>query len=355
MSSKKIVFLSLYWPPKIWWVESHIFFLTESLLNMGFQVWNIFSDYPENRSSNNNEIRLKLSYKILPISIRMLIAFQKWFFYNHKVLEEADVIHLHDPVCVLWFFPQLIFKKIRKKTFITFHWWGWIFPIPLAEKLVFKIANIFTQWSIYVWDFIDKYYWIKHIKKFPIYWGVNKEKIFIQKSTNTDYIHNKNINTIAFFWRLEMDQNFSNFIESLNRDINPKEYNILIVWDWRQKTLIPTIYKEFSVFHTWFSTTPFAYLKEADVIICSWYLAIQECLFLEKPVISFYDNDLKADYLSHKTPFLKYIVTQDLRKKYNLQSLIKEAIIKEKINKTKIPSFIDISLQYLKLWNKDLH
>jgi hypothetical protein len=88
---------------------------------MGFQVWNIFSDYPENRSSNNNEIRLKLSYKILPISIRMLIAFQKWFFYNHKVLEEADVIHLHDPVCVLWFFPQLIFKKIRKKTFITFH------------------------------------------------------------------------------------------------------------------------------------------------------------------------------------------------------------------------------------------
>jgi hypothetical protein len=76
---------------------------------------------------------------------------------------------------------------------------------------------------------------------------------------------------------------------------------------------------------------------------------------LEKPVISFYDNDLKADYLSHKTPFLKYIVTQDLRKKYNLQSLIKEAIIKEKINKTKIPSFIDISLQYLKLWNKDLH
>lgn len=354
MSSKKIVFLSLYWPPKIWWVESHILFLTESLLSRNFQVWNIFSDYPENKSLNSKEIRLKLLYQILPISIRMFIAFQKWFLFNHKILKEADAIHLHDPVCILWFFPQLFYKKIRKKTFITFHWWGWIFPIPTAEKFVFKVANFLTQWSIYVWDFIDKYYWIKHTKKIPIYGWVNKEKILEQTSICTKYIPDKDKKIIAFFGRLEMDQNFLNFIDSLNRDIDPEEFNILIVWDWKQKNLISSIDKRFSVFHAWFSTTPFAYLKNAHVIVCSWYLAIQECLFLEKPVISFYDNELKKDYLSYKTPFLNHIVIQDLREKYNLRSLIKEAIEKNKMDKTKIPSFIDISLQYSKLWNKDL-
>lgn len=350
---KKWIFISLYWYPKLWWVENHIKLLKNEFNKRWIDLYHICFDSEESWNIDNFNIRLKPIFKTKIMTINLFFSFQLFFFRNKELFYSSDFIHIHDPGMIFWVFPQLLFWKLKKKIFITFHWWWWINPIPLLEKIIFFLASFLTKdtWAIYVWEFINKYFKILNKNKICIYWWVNKILINKNKKINNLNISITNRKKLCFFWRLEKDLDFDYFINFINRINSPEDYEIIIVWDWKLKSLIKNINKKFKVTFTWKIENPYYFLNHSDIIFTSWYLWILESLYLDKKVISFYSNNIKKDYLTLNTPFVDNIITINTND-INTPDSVFSAIQFFKNKKIKIPDFWEICDTYIKLYNK---
>ncbi len=348
---KKILFISLYWYPKLGWVENHIHRLRLEFLKKWYQIYTICWD-SENVWSDDYNFRLIPFFHTKILTINLFFSFQLFFYKNRVLFNDVEVIHIHDPWMIFWIFPQLFFSKLRNKIYITFHWWGWIYPLPIIEKIIFKIASFLTKktWAIYVWEFIDKYFGLLNKNKICIYWWVDKDLIDKNKNINETNFILSNRKKILFFWRLEQDLDFQYFIEFVNSIDLPINYEILIVWDWSLKSLLYNLNKDFIITFTWRIYNPYFFIKNSDYIFTSWYLWILESLYLNKKVVSFYSNNLKKDYLNYKTPFKDNLTLLNIKDKNNINLLL-HFLDNKKYIKQYIPTFWDICEKYLALYS----
>lgn len=147
----KILFITHFYLPHIGGVEKHINEVAKRLERKGHIV----------------KIISEADIKYPHIKVFGLIYIWIWFFKNSKLIQDADVVHIHD--VFIWYLP---FRFIcpRKEVFTTLHGWEGIWPIPLKYILYKKVASKLSFGVIAVGKYIEKYYEIEADK---ITYGAN--------------------------------------------------------------------------------------------------------------------------------------------------------------------------------------
>jgi glycosyltransferase involved in cell wall biosynthesis len=212
-----------------------------------------------------------------------------WFLFHIKQILKSDIIHFHDfGTLIFWFLPirlLLFFKKY----YITFHGYEG-YPIKKSNIFFRKICEKLTRGNICVGDYISKWY--------------NTIPDFIYHAA-TDLKHDgyyiANPGNILFFGRLEIDTGIMSYIEAIRlfQKNNNTNYTFQICGNGKLKETVLSLLKEYKIPYEYydFQSEIDHFIQRAKIILTSSYLSILESISRGKPVIAFYNNPLKKDYL----------------------------------------------------------
>lgn len=281
-----ILFISKYTWPHVGGVEKHIEEISICLKSKGCKI---------------NSISEK-DIKYPHIKGFGLIYIWYWLYKNKKLIINSDIVHIHD--VFIWYLP-FRFIYPHKLVYMTFHGWEGKYLIPFWNYLNKRIANRFTNGSISIGRYIEKYYKIK--SNFVLYGGVKK--------LNSKKINTKIKNSILYLGRLEIDTGLLEFLKWLKS--NPL-YKVTFVGEGTFKNKCRKYGKVLG------NCDPKKYLKENEYCVPSGYLSFLEAKNFDCKILTFANNPLKTDYWN------------------------------EIKNLKNIPTWDDVSKVYLKLWKINL-
>lgn len=165
----KILFITRLFYPHIGGVEKHVYEVAKSLERKGNSVTVLTERYDKNLKDTEIIKGIKVvrfSYPHIKLLGLKLIWWQ--LLMNRKLIQDADVVHIHD--VFIWYLP-FRFLYPNKKVFTTFHGWEGIWPIPLKNIILKRVSAKLSNGTISVGKYIGKYYGIKSDK--IIYGGQN--------------------------------------------------------------------------------------------------------------------------------------------------------------------------------------
>ena len=289
---KKIAFFSSSYLPSLGGVEKHLFNLISNLNNDNFHCY-LFTQNKDNFEPDilveNNAFKI---YRNKNYGFGWNIIHMNLFLIkNLKTLISCDVIHFHDNN-TFWRWGILIYpilKIFNKKIYITFHGWEGHFPPKKTMIFLRKTALRMTDGSIAVGHYIEKWYGTKcHI---ITYGGVDLP-VLIETNVSNNFV---------FIGRLSRDTGILAYLESWHRfSIKYPDYNLIICGDGELRFEV----EEFLRFNNLmnvslvgFVSNPEVYISTSLAVLTSGYLGMLESFSFKKPVIAYYDNHLKEDYL----------------------------------------------------------
>jgi len=148
-----ILFLVRLYKPHIGGVEEHVEGVSKNLINR-----HNIKIITEKFDSTLKDFEI-----IDGIEVYRINPGNKWhtwveMFKLFNLLNSADIIHAHD--VYFWIIPYKLLHW-TKKTFITFHGWEGVYPIPWKNKLQHTIAEKLSRGNICVGDYLIKWYGTK--------------------------------------------------------------------------------------------------------------------------------------------------------------------------------------------------
>ncbi len=280
----KILFAAESFYPYVGGVEKHVLGLSMRLLKDGHKVTVL--TYKKNK--NDIEIETNEGIKI----IRLNTDRNKYMNYAGLVFQllvsgggngNFDIVHYHDYSIfnILNRILSLKWNTSKSKTYITFHGWEGIYPIPEDIIRKRKYCEEKANANICVGDFIEKWYGTK--ANIVTYGAV--------EASNREAGHEK---IILYAGRLEADTGFDAIMKAFDEIQKEKnEYKFVVCGkgslDYLFKGRKDVEYKG------WVEDTS-EYLARAEVVFASGYLSMLEAFIMKKKVICYYNNDLKKDY-----------------------------------------------------------
>lgn len=233
----KILMLTKYTWPRVGGVEKHVHELSKRLEMRGYEI----------RYLTEREL-----------------GTDKWEIWRRiwkykELFDWADIIHVHDVYFWIWWYKLFNWSK---KTFVTFHGWEGIYPIPWKNIIVRKISELLANGNICVGEFIKKYYF-----------------------TNPDYVIFGAAEKISY---PKVKRSGAIFVGHLGKDLD----------------FYKNLAKEMKVKLDIFTDDPKAsgYFYKYRYAFVNGYLAMLEAMSQKTQVYSYYYNQLKFDYLN-MTPF----------------------------------------------------
>ncbi len=263
-----------------------------------------------------------------------------WLFKNRKVIKDADIVHCHD--VYIWYWPfRLLY--LNKPSFVTFHGWEGVYPIPQKFKLIRQFSAMIAKGNICVGEFIEKYYNIQ--ADYITYGGVGKFSISKSQSSTQKL-------KILYIGRLEEDTGLGVVIKAMQKVMQTHpEAEIEFLGDGPLRYKAEKVGKVLS-----FQEHIDKYLKEARFVIASGYLTILEAMAARKLVFAVANNELRYDYLK---VFDKYLIevasTETLIRKigyFTNSSKDEKKIVEKAYNWAHIQTWEKVAELYLKLWTK---
>lgn len=143
----------LYWP-HVGGVEKHVYEISQRLKVKGQNIIIVTEKYDSKLPSY--EIHDGVEIHRIPANNKWQVW--KWMWLHGELLNWADVIHAHD--VYFWIIPYKLLHPF-KKTFVTFHGWEGIYPIPWKNIVVRRISEILANGNICVGDYVAKWYGTK--------------------------------------------------------------------------------------------------------------------------------------------------------------------------------------------------
>lgn len=251
----KILFLSRYEWPHIGGVEKHVFEVSKLLKKQGYKV----------------KVISKKDIKYPAIKFIGLLYIWSWFFKNISLIKKSDIVHCHD--VFIWYLPfRFLFPF--KKVYTTFHGWEGIYPIPLKNILLKRLAWRLSNGSISIGDYINKWYRIK--SDFVSYGAANKARNNIKKTKS-----------IVFVGRLEKDTGIEKLFSFLKRN---KGYKV----DFCGDGSLREICEKYGTVHGF--CDPKSYYRKASICFASGYLTALEALNNNCKLMVGSTNPIKEDY-----------------------------------------------------------
>lgn len=281
----KVVFLSKYFYPHIGGVETHCLKIAKELISLGHTVSVLTNQHdpslPKNQTYRDIQIYRK-EFEFFENKIKTW----SWISQHKQILQDADVIHIHD---IFWWFVPNIYSKLRKKTFITHHGWEGKYPISIQAKFWKKFSTYHTRKSITVGEFINKWY---GIKSDLVTYGAS--------DLSSTKANNNKSNQILVLGRLSYDNDIPLLIKAL-KQLPANKYKIDFLGDGQLSSDCRQVGNVLG-----FQDQIQDHIESAQVVITSSYLSILDVLKLNRPVISIYSNPIKEDYL-RLHPLSKYL------------------------------------------------
>jgi len=339
----KILFLSRRYWPDIGGVEKHVLEISKILIEKGHEVTVVTQSQgekklPAGRQGKINGIKVVRIPKTPKNSSEKLHVW-KWFWENHNLIKDSDIIHIHD--VYWWYFPsKLLF--LSKKSFITFHGYE-TYPIKKRAILIRKLSELLANGNIIVGDFIKKLY--HTTPNYIIYGGVE-----ILNIKNKKLNRNKRESAV-FIGRLDEHTgvlDYAKAVELIKKKYPKFDFKIIGdgIYKNRLKKYKPLGFRENSN----------VFLSQYNIAFVSRYLSILEALASKRLIFALYDNPVKEDYLK-MTPFSKFIIIEKtpekLAEKVNIY-LKNPKKFEEMVNKgyewAKKQTWENVADKYLKIW-----
>lgn len=283
----KIVHLAPYYAPHGGGVESHLIGLNKELIDRGYQV-SVITTQHDPQLPRVEQLAAVTVYR-LPVGEPPATLLNK-FSYKLKVwteiaklwkiVHEADIIQVHD--VYWWLLPLLPF--IMPKTFIIFHGWEGVYPIPWQNKLQRWVWSKLAVRTIHVGTYLQHFYWDKPNR---IVWGA-LDKRFV----TTPIVPRKksSIITITYIGRLVAENELAKYI-ALARELKKRNVKFELTWigDGPYKNECAKVGKT-----PGFVSDVLSYLDQADLVWATSYLSTMQAQARGKVVCGLYSHPLKA-------------------------------------------------------------
>ncbi len=308
VAKNKIVFITSSYYPSLGGVEKHVQRVSEILASKGCEV-KVFvrykENYPKYQKINNVEI-----YRMPKKDGRPNINL--WYLKNKKYFKDA-VIHSHD------YFPFSLRRLVKNRWVHTFHGFeGYPVSKIAIESRKRVLANV--DYSFCVGKFIEKWYGTKCDE---VLWGASDKPKKYDIKPKYDFV---------FFGRLEKDTGINAYLEAFKILSNKKKSLKMLVVGWgglQNKNIKYAKDNKLDIEFRKPVKDVYAVLAESKIAFVSGYQAIIESAMMKKPIIAYYDNPLKKDYLQMH-PMSNHIYLADSKKQ------ITESVLKIIDNSFKI-------------------
>jgi glycosyltransferase involved in cell wall biosynthesis len=289
----RLLFLTPRFKPDLGGVEKHTYKIAQELIKRGNYV-SILTNTQEQTSEKFGQMekinicRLSIEKKYNPKVNALINLLKTWIFLlkNFHIILEHDVIHLHDYQTFLWVSPFLLYLK--KPLYITFHGFEG-YPVSWLSKILRKIAEENVKDNICVGNFICKWY------------GTKCQNITLGGVDFPNKTPSSVDNSAIYIGRLAVDTGILDLINALNilKEKYAVEIPLHICGDGPLRKEIEDQAKNDNliIFMHGFVTEPNTYIQTCKYAFVSSYLSILETMIQKKPVIAFYNNPLKKDYL----------------------------------------------------------
>lgn len=160
---------------------------------------------------------------------------------------------------------------------------GWEGVVPPGNSIISvrRKVNSVCDYTIEVGEFISK--WYGTVPDFVSYGGYPEGNLEKARKVNKNYI--------SWIGRLAKDTGFEQVVESIWKVGQHAEFTFEVFGDGALRHLVPP-----KGLFRGFVQNP---IEQAlgVVVLCSGYLSILEALSMNSTVVSYYDNDVKRDYL----------------------------------------------------------
>lgn len=210
-----------------------------------------------------------------------------WFGAHSTLLEQADVIHVHDVFWWLW--PH--YPRFSAKIFTTFHGWEGQYPVRWQAKLQRWITNQLSQGVIHVGDWIQEFY--GDHPDYVVYGGSDPQLSSTVESEPAETESPANGLRLVFVGRLEAVNEIGLYIELLQL-LKKKNIEFAMTWvgdgSYRDRCAeLGTVTGMIAETHR--------YLQTADLVFANSYLTLLESQVTAAVVVAAYSNPLKKRYL----------------------------------------------------------
>jgi glycosyltransferase involved in cell wall biosynthesis len=275
-AKNKIAFITSSYYPSLGGVEKHVQRVAEILASRGCIV-KVFvrykENYPKYQKINNVDI-----YSMPKKDGRPNINL--WYLKNKKHFKDS-VIHSHD------YFPFSLRRLVKNRWVHTFHGFE---GYPVSKIAIESRKRVLTSvdYSFCVGKFIEKWYGTKCDE---ILWGAADKPKKYDIKPKYDFV---------FFGRLEKDTGINAYLEAFKIMSNKNKSLKMLVVGWGSLQDSNTKYAMENNLDVEFRKPVkdvYAVLAESKIAFVSGYQAIIESALMRKPIIAYYDNPLKKDYL----------------------------------------------------------
>ena len=149
---KVLMMCRLYWP-HVGGVEKHVQKITD-ILSKKHQITIVC----EKHDPKLPDYEVNRGVAIYRIGGEGKLFIWKWWFRHLNLINDADIIHIHD--VFFWFLPFRL-PYWSKKVFMTFHGYEGVSAPNWKQILWHKLAAWLTRGNICIGDFHKKWYGVK--------------------------------------------------------------------------------------------------------------------------------------------------------------------------------------------------
>ena len=291
LPSNRILMIVPRYKPAIGGLEKHVEKVCKGLHTKGYRLTILTSSHSQSLLAE--EYIDGISVSRIPYGIdRNPILTYLWILSKRRKFKDFDIIHIHDPLpLIFWYLPLFLLRR-HIPVYSTFHGFERD-PVPLIFKMIRRIARKLSRRVICIGNFIEKTY---RVRCDSVLVGA-VEKMNIQESPR---------NGLVFVGRVESDTGVIVYLDVLqNLELNHGVRTHLTVCgggtlesdlvnraeeisvDLRLKGVVPE---------------PSEIMGSAQVCLAGGFLSILEAMSLGVPVVALAQTELKwRYYLSMKS------------------------------------------------------
>ncbi|KKQ91721.1 MAG: Glycosyltransferase, group 1 family protein [Microgenomates group bacterium GW2011_GWC1_39_7b] len=274
-----ILFITRLYHPHIGGVEKHVYEVAKSLKRKRNSVTILTEKYnsglKDKEITNGIEV-VRFSYP--HIKFLGLLFIWREIFKNRKLIQEADVVHIHD--IFIWYLP-FRFLYPKKAVFTTIHGLEWDNPLSKFSIWQKRLVVKLSAGTIGVGKFLEKYLKVKF------------NKIIYGAATVIHSSVAKEANSIVYVGRLEENTGLCKFLEWLaNKPAANKavKYEVDFCGDGQLRKECG----KYGKVHGF--TDPAPFFKKAKYCVPGGYLAVLEAISYRCKLKLFWNNKVKEDY-----------------------------------------------------------
>jgi glycosyltransferase involved in cell wall biosynthesis len=283
--SMKVLMICQMYKPAIGGVENHVEKVTEKLAQKGYKITILTASHKFGLKSheqvgNSSVQRIPFRCEKNPFLVYL------WVLRNLRGLNKYDVVHVHDPIPLLFWYLPLILLKPRKHVYVTFHGFERD-PVPWVFKILRKIARRLSYRVICIGSFIEKTYRVRcdrvlvgAVGKMNPQNGPRAGLVFVGRVESDTGV----IEYLDLLQDLEVNHGVRAHLTvcgggSLESDLVSRAEELRV--DLRLKGVVDE---------------PQEIVGSAQVCLAGGYLSILEAMFLGVPVIALAQTELKWRY-----------------------------------------------------------